>query len=99
MDITRHNLEAASFALAMACRQATVVHAPATLCQCYENLYLTVRVLAALSVPDAEVDGLAGLGMSMATSAGELLASKRSERADLGLLPALDIAILGLPTA
>ena len=58
-----------------------------------------MRGLAALSLPDAEVDGLAGLGMSIATSAGELLASKRSERADLGLLPALDIAISGLPTA
>ncbi len=41
-----------------------------------------------LPVPGAEAsDGLDGRGMSIATSPGELLARRRSERALLGLLP------------
>ena len=75
------------------------MHAPATLCLSSESLYFSIIVLAAISaLPDAEADGLAGLGMSMANSAGELLAIRRSERADLGLLPAPDIAVMGSPT-
>ena len=59
-----------------------------------EALSLACKAMRGLSnqLPGAEAsDGLAGLGMSIATSPGELAARRRSESALLGLLPEWDI--------